>query len=104
MAYEKSPKRRKSLGDVLKEYNKISEAKESDPPTQLYKSIVELTGQVFLITDPAKWGETHGEFGKTYKQRPAPIPMGNINDLPTENKSPLALPSAPKSWGVDSEF
>jgi hypothetical protein len=104
MAYDKTPKRRKSLGDVLKEYKKISEAKDSDAPTQLYKSIVEQTGQVFLITNPANWGETRGEFDKCYKQRPAPIPMGNINDLPIETRSPLALPSAPKAWGVDSEF
>ena len=104
MAYEKPTKRRKSLDDVLKDYKKISEAKETDAPTQLYKSIVELTGQVFLVTNPATWSQTQGEFGKYYKQRPAPIPMGNINDLPTETRSPSALPSAPKTWGVDSEF
>lgn len=104
MAYEKTPRRRKSLDDVLKDYKKISEAKETDAPTQLFKSIVELTGQVFLITNPATWSQTQGEFGKCYKQRPTPIPMGNINDLPTETKAPMALPQPSQSWGVDSEF
>lgn len=104
MAYEKPKTRRKSLDDVLRDYKKISEATGFEPQATLFKSINDHTGQVFLITNPATWQERCGEHDKRYKQRPAPIPMGNINDLQTETKTPLALPQQTESWGVSDEF
>jgi hypothetical protein len=90
----------KYLDLVLPEYKKISEATDDPSDPLLYKSVDALTGEVYLVRNPAAWNmKVQG--GKTYRYRPEAQHQGNIMDLPRSQRSVPTLPTETSSsgWG-----
>ena len=93
----------KLLNAVLKDYKKISEAPDDLNDKNLYKSVDDQSGQVYLITNPRSWSYRIGDYGKFYFNRPPPRDMGNITDLmkSREMKNEPLMVDDGQSW---SEF